>query len=277
MPADDNPTPLAEATAAADHFWADGACLVRGALDPDRVARARTAVDGLGRRGELADLSSMAEVDDTGRFRAGVDHWRSDPVFAELATRGPLPAIAAAVLRTERLWLYEDSVLVKDPGSTVATGWHTDDGYFHVEGRRLATLWVALDPAPLSAGALRFLRGSHLDDRRFRPTLFVTDDPIPGTRGDLPPRPDPGDPDVFGFDLDVGDLTIHHARTLHAAGGNPGPTPRRALSIRYCGDDAVVRPKPGAPAKPGFGACAPGTPLSEVAEQLGLPEAATAP
>ena len=179
-----------------------------------------------------------------------------------------------AVLGTAHLWLYEDSVLVKDPGSPVPTRWHTDDGYFHAEGRQMATVWVALDPSPRASGSLRFLRGSHRDDRRYRPTLFVTDDPIPGTEGELVPDLDLDDPQVFGWDLEPGDLTIHHARTLHAAGGNLGATPRRALSVRYCGDDAVVRVKPGAPGKPGFDAVDAGTPIGAAAARLGLLEAA---
>ena len=78
---------------------------------------------------------------------------------------------------------------------------------------------------------------------------------------------------MFGWDLEPGDLTIHHVRTLHAAGGNLGSTRRRALSVRYCGDDAVVRVKPGAPGKPGFDEVEPGTPLGVVAATLGLLEA----
>jgi ectoine hydroxylase-related dioxygenase (phytanoyl-CoA dioxygenase family) len=138
-------------------------------------------------------------------------------------------------------------------------------------------MWVALDPAPPAAGALRFLRGSHLVPARYRPTLFVIEDPIPGTEGEMPPQPDPDDPDVFGFDLAAGDLTVHHSAALHAADGNRTATPRRALSIRYCGEDAVVRVKPGAPPKPGFDDVVPGSPLAEVAEHLGLPEATPAP
>ena len=102
----------------------------------------------------------------------------------------------------------------------------------------------------------------------------MTDDPIPGTAGVQPPQPDPDGPDVFGFDLAVGDLTVHHARTLHSAGPNLTDAPRRALSIRYCGDDAVVRVKPGAPPKPGFADVEPGTPVAEAAQHLGLLEAA---
>jgi ectoine hydroxylase-related dioxygenase (phytanoyl-CoA dioxygenase family) len=120
------------------------------------------------------------------------------------------------------------------------------------------------------------VRGSHLGGVRFRPTLFVTDDAIPGTAGVLPPRLDPDDPAVFGFDLAVGDLTVHHARTLHSAGPNTTDAARRALSIRYCGDDAVVRIKPGAPSKPGFADVEPGAPVADTAHALGLLEAAIA-
>jgi ectoine hydroxylase-related dioxygenase (phytanoyl-CoA dioxygenase family) len=261
---------------AAEQLWADGACVVRGVVDEPMLERIRAAVDGLAESPEMADLSAFAGDTSPARFRGGVDHWRAHPEFAAFATTGPIPAVTAAVLRTRHLWLYEDSVLVKDPGSPVATRWHTDDGYFHAEGRQMATVWVALDPAPRSAGSLRFLRGSHLDDRRYRPTFFVIDDPIPGTEGELVPDLDLDDPQSFGWDLEPGDLTIHHARTLHAAGGNLGSTPRRALSVRYCGDDAVVRVKPGAPGKPGFDRVAPGTPLGDVASVLGLPEATTA-
>ena len=262
-----------EIEAAAEQLWADGACIVRGVVDAPALDRIRAAVDALADSPELADLGAMAGDRSPARFRGGVDHWRTHPEFAAFATEGAIPAVTAAVLGTRRLWLYEDSVLVKDPGSPVSTRWHTDDGYFHVEGDRLATVWVALDPSPREAGALCCVRGSHRDDRRFRPTLFVTDDPIPGTEGDLVPAVDPDDPRVFGWDLEPGDLTIHHVRTLHAAGPNRGRTPRRALSVRYCGDDAVVRVKPGAPGKPGFDAVAPGSPLSEVFATLGLPEA----
>jgi len=256
-------------------FWVDGACVLRSVVPAEVVAAASAAVDALDGSPELADLSALAGAEGP-RFVAGVDHWRTGPAFADLATASVIGPLVAGVLRTDRLWLYEDSVLIKEAGSSVETRWHTDDGYFHVEGDQLATVWIPLDPASRSAGSLRFLRGSHRESVRFRPTLFVTDDPIGGTAGVQPPQPDPDDPDVFGFDLAVGDLTVHHARTLHAAGPNLTDAPRRALSIRYCGDDAVVRVKPGAPSKPGFADVEPGTPVAEAAQHLGLLEATLA-
>jgi ectoine hydroxylase-related dioxygenase (phytanoyl-CoA dioxygenase family) len=76
--------------------------------------------------------------------------------------------------------------------------------------------------------------------------------PIPGTEGDLVPDVDALDgADVVTFATVPGDVVVHHARTLHAAGGNTSAaTRRRAISVRYCGDDARVRLRPGAPRKP---------------------------
>lgn len=260
-------------TTEAEMFWSAGACCLRGTVPDDDVATIAAAIDSLAGSAELADLSALAGADEVARFTGGVDHWRRHEVLAELATSGAIPRAVATVLRTKRLWLYEDSVLVKEAGSTVATKWHTDDGYFHVEGTQMATVWLPVDPAPRAAGALVYRRGSHLSERRYRPTLFVTDDAIPGTAGDLPPSDGLEGPDVFGWDLDPGDMALHHARTLHAASGNSTASARRAWSIRYCGLDAVVRVKPGAPSKPGFDSVPDGTPIAEVAAELGLREA----
>lgn len=260
-------------SANAAQFWEDGACLVRNAITTTELAAARAAVDSVTAADELADLSALVDSDETPRFKAGVDHWRTHDEFLRLATTGSIPAVVARILDTDRLWLYEDSVLVKEAGSTVPTRWHTDDGYFHVEGDQLATVWLALDPSPRAAGSLRFVRGSHRADTRYRPTLFVTDDPIPKTSGAPAPTLDLDDQSVFGWDLVAGDLTIHHARTLHAAEGNSTPCTRRALSIRYCGVATVVQPKPGAPAKMGMSTVSPGTPMAVAAEVVGLPEA----
>jgi hypothetical protein len=79
--------------------------------------------------------------------------------------------------------------------------------------------------------------------------------PIPGTAGELVPDVDAlaaaGDAEVLTFTTGPGDVVVHHARTLHAAGGNRSATTRRrAISVRYCGDDARVLVRTGAPLKP---------------------------
>jgi ectoine hydroxylase-related dioxygenase (phytanoyl-CoA dioxygenase family) len=102
---------------------------------------------------------------------------------------------------------------------------------------------------------VQYVRGSHRWGTEYRPNLFVSAMAIPGTIGEDVPDVDAlvaaGDCDVISFDTGPGDVVIHHARTLHAAGPNTSRTiRRRAISVRYCGDDARTLLRPGAPRKP---------------------------
>jgi ectoine hydroxylase-related dioxygenase (phytanoyl-CoA dioxygenase family) len=187
-----------------------------------------------------------------GRFYAGVDHWLDDDAFEAFATRSVLPNVAATLLRSNHIWFYEDSVLVKEPGAAEATKFHQDSAYFHVTGAQACTFWVPLDRVEPDTGSLQFVRGSHRWGRNFRPNLFVTDDPIPGTEGELVPdiEGDPDRYDIVCWDLDPGDITVHHYDTLHGAAPNrSNDRSRRAISLRYCGDDVRFLAKPGAPMK----------------------------
>jgi ectoine hydroxylase-related dioxygenase (phytanoyl-CoA dioxygenase family) len=186
---------------------------------------------------------------------SGVDHWRSQPEFRTFAADSGLPEVVGALLRARKVNLYEDSVLVKEPGARERTVWHQDLSYFHVDGEQLCTTWVPLDPTDATTGAVRYARGSHRWDAVYRPNLFVSSMPIPGTEGELVPDVDAlaeqGDAEVVTFATEPGDVVVHHARTLHAAGGNGSATTRRrAISVRYCGDDARVLVRAGAPKKP---------------------------
>lgn len=113
------------------------------------------------------------------------------------------------------------------------------------------TTWCPLDCVGPETGAVRYARGSHRWDAVYRPNLFVSTMPIPGTEGELVPDVDAlASAEVLTFETEPGDVVVHHARTLHAAGGNrSSSTRRRAISVRYCGDDARVLIRTGAPLK----------------------------
>jgi len=248
-------------------FWADGAVVLRGALDPACVRALESAVTELLGGSELADMTAMGEglaaAGQTvlrepgaarGRFRGGVDHWLTRPAFARFACASALPALVARLLRATKLNLWEDSLLVKEPHSREHTAWHQDLGYFHVTGEQLCTTWVPLDAVDAASGAMRFARGSHRWPDLYRPNLFVSTQPIPRTEGAVVPDVDAlaaaGEIELLAWDLALGDVSVHHARTLHAAGANSTERWRRAVSVRYCGDDARYRLRPGAPQKP---------------------------
>jgi len=248
-------------------FHRDGVVLLRGVLQPEWIRALSDPVDRVVGSGEAVDMGPMAgAAPDTPAFAGGVDHWRGDPVLAAFATRSPLASIVATLLDSVTVHLWEDSVLVKEPGSPFPTHFHTDASYFHLTGDRVCTTWVPLDAATPDSGVVRWVRGSHLDGVEYRPNLFVTDEPIPGTEGEVVP-------DVLGtpaladrlvtFDVEPGDVTVHHARTLHGAPPNTSSRRRRAVSVRYVGDDVRYLHRPGLPGRPGLDQVADGDAVGE--------------
>lgn len=252
-------------------FWRDGVVCLRDILPVDEVMAMAAPIDAMLAADEAADLSAMADAleagagatrladtavgsDGTprGRFLAGTDHWCEHPEFERFATESALPSIVAQLLRSDHVWLYEDSVLVKEPGTQERTGFHVDMAYFHLDGDRVCTTWTPLDEVDASTGAVRFVVGSHLDHTDYRPNMFVSDMQLPGTEGaDVPDYETVGDARIVSFDTRPGDITVHHARTIHGAGGNSSATRRRrAISVRYAGDGVVFRTRVGAPEKP---------------------------
>jgi ectoine hydroxylase-related dioxygenase (phytanoyl-CoA dioxygenase family) len=262
-------------------FQRDGVVCLRGHLPATWVERMRRAVDHELDAPTMTNLSEMGDAlgaagapltraaatpgAPRGQFRAGTDHWVDEPEFLEFAARSPLPAIVARLLGSERVWLYEDSVLVKEPGTVDRTAFHQDLAYFHVDGEQVCTVWVPLDPVDTDNGAVQYVRGSHHDRTAFRPNMFVTTQSLPDTVGeDVPDRS--GDPALVQFDTEPGDVIVHHARTIHGAHANRSvDRGRRAVSVRYAGDDAVFRIKPGAPQKAHHAMLVEGAPLAEPA------------
>ncbi len=187
-----------------------------------------------------------------GRFLSGVDHWKEDEIFAAFAKISPLPSIVAELMNSEKVYLYEDSVLIKEPGTAERTAFHQDLSYFHIEGENICTVWAPLDDVDSETGGVVYLRSSHKSNKVFKPNWFVVNESLPGTEGmDLPDIEISDEKlDLIQFNTKPGDLVVHHALTLHGAGGNSSVSKqRRAVSVRYCGDDSTYKIRPGTPKK----------------------------
>ena len=191
--------------AAIDTFWADGVVCLRGVIPAAWIERLQGAVEDVLAARDGTDLSAMAAQIDAGggavlrdapaaggargRFFAGTDHWRRHPTFRAFALESPLPALVAGLLRARLVTLYEDSLLVKEPGTAERTAFHQDMAYFHVSGTQVCTTWCPLDHVSADTGAVEYVRGSHRWERDFRPNLFVSEATIPGTVGDVVHKP----------------------------------------------------------------------------------------
>ena len=188
---------------------------------------------------------------ETGRFFDDYCNWERIPEF-HAAIRDPaIAATAAALMGSETVQMFHDHVLVKEPGTSMATPWHSDGPYYFVSGQQTVSFWVPLDP--VETASLRCVAGSHLWEKDVLPTRWASEEAF--FEGDYMPIPDPeaeGMP-IREWAMQPGDAVAFNFRCLHGARGNTSTTRRRAFSLRLVGDDAryVTRPGPTSPPFPG--------------------------
>jgi ectoine hydroxylase-related dioxygenase (phytanoyl-CoA dioxygenase family) len=170
--------------------------------------------------------------------------------FRQFVMRGAAPEIAAALMRSSTIRFYDDQVFVKEPGSRQRAAFHVDSAYFNIQGNQCCTMWIPTDPVSVRNGGMVYLRGSHRAGKTYAANVFLSQAPLPGSVGedlsDL--EKNPQNYDLVAFDVEPGDVLVHHHLTIHGTGGNHSRYQvRRAASIRYIGDDIKFHNKPGTP------------------------------
>lgn len=236
-----------------DTFQRDGVVLVRGLL-ADYVDLLRAGVEAnMAAPGPYA--SENEKPGETGRFFDDYCNWERIPQFAEVVRHSPAAEVAAELMRSETVQMFHDHVLVKEPGTSMATPWHQDGPYYFVAGRQTVSFWVPLDPVEEST--LRCVAGSHRWEKEVLPTRWVTEEGYFPDEGQYMPVPDPEAEGmrIVEHPMRPGDALAFDFRTLHGARGNMSASRRRAFSLRLVGDDAryVERPGRTSPPYPGHG------------------------
>lgn len=232
-----------------DRFARDGVICLRAALDQTWVDRLQAATADAMANPVAHSRRHGAKSDSEAAFFAEIDIYRRHPVFREFATAGPLRPIAARLLQSTKLNLYGDQLLVKEAGTSTPTPWHHDQPYWRLKGTKVISIWVALDVVNRENGAVEYVRGSHLDGKLYRPQEFGDDKRFKDMTLDRLPDIDArrDDFDIVSYDMEPGDVIAFHARTLHGSPPNQSSRSRRALSVRYIGDDVVYDILPGQP------------------------------
>ncbi len=181
-----------------------------------------------------------------------------------MAVEGPLAEAAAALFGADKVHFVFDQIFVKQPGAVARTAFHQDQGYFRVDGEQCASFWTACEPVDRANGAMGYVKGSHRWALH-APNAFISQ--TTGGEHGLPQLPDieghEDEYDVVYFDALPGDVIVHDYRTVHGSRGNVSATRgRRAVSIRYGGDDLIYLDRPSAPVEfPADSALADGDPL----------------
>jgi ectoine hydroxylase-related dioxygenase (phytanoyl-CoA dioxygenase family) len=234
-----------------DSFQRDGVILIKG-LFADHVDTLRAGVDR-----NMADPGPYASENlksgEKGQFFDDYCNWNRIPEFETVIRDSPAAEVAADLMQSQSTQLFHDHVLVKEPGTSKPTPWHTDGPYYFVQGQQTVSFWSPLDP--VTQASLRCVAGSHkwpkpvLPTRWLSETAFYADDDTYMAV----PDPDAEGMDVREWAMEPGDAVAFNYHILHGARGNDAATRRRAFSLRLLGDDAryTTRPGPTSPPFPG--------------------------
>jgi len=200
-----------------------------------------------------------AAIANRGKYLTLVGGWTINHKLRRFALDSSLGYLAGRLFGASSVNFYDDQVFVKEPGTKEYSAFHTDEPYYHLSGDQVCGMWVSPDVVTADSGAMRYVRGSHRWPSRFRPNAFVSQTSL-GDLGlvedrELAPLPDiEGNAekyDIVTYPSKPGDVIVHHSRLVHGSGPNyTAACRRRAVSLRYAGDDVRYTFRKSAPPQP---------------------------
>ena len=151
------------------------------------------------------------------------------PSFAGLIRHPRLIEAVSQIIGPDLL-VWSCGFFIKEPRSKSYVSWHQDLNYWGLDGDREVTAWVALTPATVENGCMRFVPGSH--ERKVVPHVdsFGKDNLL--TRGqEIAVEVDEASAvDVL---MRAGQASFHHGHMFHASGPNGTNSRRLGVAIRY--------------------------------------------
>lgn len=149
--------------------------------------------------------------------------------FVDEITRKPEIIDIIAEILGPNLLVLDVPFFIKEPKTKSFVSWHQDLHYWGLETEEEVTAWVALSPATIESGCMRFVAGSQ-DQRVDHHDTHDTDNLL--TRGqEMLVKVDENT--ATDAELAAGQMSIHHGRVFHASYPNKTDQRRIGIAIRY--------------------------------------------
>ena len=124
--------------------------------------------------------------------------------------------------------LWGSVLFIKEPRTSHYVGWHQDATYMGLEPQDFVTPWLALSPSNLETGCMSMIPGSHRDNIRPHEETFHEDNIL--TRGQQ--ISDVDESQAVDLVLKPGQMSLHHARTIHGSRPNRGGERRAGFAFQ---------------------------------------------
>ena len=212
----------------------NGHVLLKGVLSGSELASHRQLIAHAAQRLNT-EQRKLEDRDTYGKaFLQIMNLWEFDESVRHFTLAKRFGDIAARLMGVDRVRLYHDQALFKEPGGG-HTPWHQDQYYWPVDTDNTITMWMPLVDISEAMGMLTFASGSQhqgfvgnieiSDESEIFLGNFVQEKGYPVTRAET---------------MNAGDATFHSGWTLHAAAGNYSDKMREVMTIIYVADGARV-------------------------------------
>jgi hypothetical protein len=151
------------------------------------------------------------------------------PSYYDLVHHPKMVAAAKAVLGPD-VMVWGSGHFIKEANTTSYVSWHQDLTYWGLDTAEEVTLWVALSPATVASGCMRFIPGTHREQIVPHTDKFADDNLL--TRGQEL-AVEVNEADAVDVVLQPGQASVHHGHLFHASGPNTTNDRRIGAAIRY--------------------------------------------
>lgn len=217
------------------HYHENGWTLVRGLCSSAEIAEYGQMITDVA-LAHNRETRPLEERDTYGRaFLQVMNLWRLDPRVAAYTLSKRFAGVAAKLLGVERVRLYHDQALFKEPGGG-HTPWHQDGYFWPIDQSRTVTMWMPLVDVPAEMGTMSFADGSHRDgiislsegisdDSETYYERYISEHGMSVRTSGV---------------MAAGDATFHSGLTLHKAPSNPTDRVRAVMTVIYLADELTV-------------------------------------
>lgn len=217
-----------------DDLWRDGYVVLRKVAAQADLAEYRSSIIEAVRRFSdeerpLADRNTYDKA-----FLQIPNLWQRDEAVKRFVFEDKFAQAAADLLGVEKVRLYHDQALFKEPGGG-HTPWHQDKYYWPLDTEKMITMWMPLVDVDEKMGMITFASGSHKfgaidnveisDESEELFNSYVAEKRFPIEKAS---------------EMKAGDATFHLGWTIHSAGPNVSDRIREVMTIIYFADGARI-------------------------------------